>query len=430
MQEKFYDVIIFGASGYTGKYVIREGVKILKNLRWAVAGRNIQKLNETLRGIGDKINVDLSKIPIIIADVKDELSLINMTAQSKVIINCCGPYRFYGEQVVKACIETGTSHVDVSGEPQYMETMQLKYNDAAREKQIIIVSACGYDSIPADLGTIFLQKNFNGTLNSIETFLRPHFKNNYTPSGPGVNFTTYESAVYGFAHASEIGAVRKQLFKNRVPQFAPKLPPQSTLHKSAEAYNRWCLSVPTADHSVILRSQKFFYENENQRPIKVRTYQTYDTLFNAFKVIIAGILLKIMTKYQCGVNALLKYPELFSFGFTSVEGPTEERNDNTDFELMFIGDGWKEIFEDTLRDINYPLNKRMITRVICNNPLYGSAAKAVLLAAETIINEYNSIPKGVISPAAAFKNTNYIEKLQKHGFIFEIVKVDELKSKL
>lgn len=80
-----------------------------------------------------------------------------------MIINCCGPYRFFGETVVKACVDTSTHHVDVSGEPQYMELMQLKYNDIAKEKGIYIVSACGFDSIPTDLGITFLQNNFKGT---------------------------------------------------------------------------------------------------------------------------------------------------------------------------------------------------------------------------------------------------------------------------
>ena len=71
-------------------------------------------------------------------------------------------YRFYGETIVKACIEAGASHVDISGEPQYLEQMQLLYSKAAEEKNIYIVGACGFDSVPADMGTIFLQDNFKG----------------------------------------------------------------------------------------------------------------------------------------------------------------------------------------------------------------------------------------------------------------------------
>ena len=71
----------------------------------------------------------------------------------------------------RACVETATSHLDISGEPQYMENMQVKYDKAAKEKGIYIVSACGWDSIPCDLGTQFLKKHFNGELNAVETFM-------------------------------------------------------------------------------------------------------------------------------------------------------------------------------------------------------------------------------------------------------------------
>lgn len=115
MSSERLDVVIFGASGYTGKYTVFEGVIVLKGLKWGVAGRNKQKLESTLQEMGKKAGQDLSNTPIIIADVKDQQSLIDMAKKAKVVVNCCGPYRHWGEQVVKACIEAGTNHVDVSG---------------------------------------------------------------------------------------------------------------------------------------------------------------------------------------------------------------------------------------------------------------------------------------------------------------------------
>lgn len=69
-------------------------------------------------------------------------------------------------------MNAGTHHVDVSGEPQYMEQMQLKYNDEANEKGVYIVSACGFDSIPADMGLQFFEKHFDGDVHSVETYLK------------------------------------------------------------------------------------------------------------------------------------------------------------------------------------------------------------------------------------------------------------------
>lgn len=107
---------------------------------------------------------DLNSVPIIIADIEDEESIKKMTAQAKVIVNCCGPYLLYGEVVVKACIETGTHHLDIAAEPQFMEKMELKYNKAAEEKGVYIVSSCGFGSVPTDLGVLFLEKHFEGCI--------------------------------------------------------------------------------------------------------------------------------------------------------------------------------------------------------------------------------------------------------------------------
>jgi short subunit dehydrogenase-like uncharacterized protein len=69
-------------------------------------------------------------------------------------------YRFYGEQIVKQCIESKSHHLDISGEPEYLEKMQLKYNEEAYKNGVYIVGSCGFDSVPADFGLIFTQKNF------------------------------------------------------------------------------------------------------------------------------------------------------------------------------------------------------------------------------------------------------------------------------
>lgn len=160
------DIIIFGASGFTGKHTIPYVYKFAKadgrSLTWGVAGRSEQKVKAALDEAAKKLEVTFDDIPIITADVDDEESLKRMAERARIVVNCCGPYRFYGEPVVKACIEAGTHHVDVSGEPQYMESIQLKYHKAAEEKGVYVISACGFDSIPTDLGVVFLQEKFEG----------------------------------------------------------------------------------------------------------------------------------------------------------------------------------------------------------------------------------------------------------------------------
>lgn len=116
------DLVVFGASGFTGKYTVKHLNKISKekssNFTWGVAGRNKEKILKALAEVLGNEDAEISKIPIIIADLGDVNSLNEMAKQAKVILNCCGPYRFYGEPVIKACVENKTHHVDVSGEPQ------------------------------------------------------------------------------------------------------------------------------------------------------------------------------------------------------------------------------------------------------------------------------------------------------------------------
>lgn len=88
----------------------------------------------------------------------------------QIVLNCCGPYRFYGEMVVKACIANGTHHVDISGEPQYIDKMQIKYNDLAQEKGVYVVSSCAYESIPAEMGVLYAEKNFPGKISKYEVY--------------------------------------------------------------------------------------------------------------------------------------------------------------------------------------------------------------------------------------------------------------------
>lgn len=255
MAERELDVIIFGASGFTGKYTVYESVKLLKNFKWGVAGRNKQKLEAVLKEMGEKADTDLTATPIIIADVDDPESLRKMAEKCRVVINCTGPYRLWGEPVVKACTGAGTHQVDVTGEPQYMERMVLEYNDKAKETGSYIVSACGFDSIPVDMGVVFLEKHFEGVVNSVEQYLTAN-TNEVESGGAIIHYGTWASMVHGLANWSELKDLRKRLFKEKLPAFEPKLKARGAVHKS-EKLGKFCLPFLGADPSVVYRSQRY-----------------------------------------------------------------------------------------------------------------------------------------------------------------------------
>ncbi|GAB0099967.1 saccharopine dehydrogenase-like oxidoreductase [Sergentomyia squamirostris] len=422
------DVVIFGATGFTGRCAVERGFDFLTKLKWGIAGRNQGKLDSLKTEIGSKLSKDLSEIPVILADVADEASLKKMAEQAKVVVNCCGPYRHFGEAVVKACIASGAHHVDVSGEPQYMERMQLEYDEAAREAGVYIVSACGFDSIPADLGTIFHEKQFDGVVNSVETYLVTKAK------GPGasVHYGTWESAIYGLAHANELRSLRTKLFKERLPSMKPSLKNRSIIHRAPIVRNAVCLPFLGSDRSVVMRSQRFLFETQKKRPVQVRTYMSVGTYFNALLFILGGAIFSLLVRFSLGRQLLLAYPTLFSFGFASHEGPSDEKRKSMQFNMYFQGQGWSEALvegEDQYKD---PPTKKLLTKVSGTDFGYGNTAGALLLCATTILNEHTKMPGkgGVLAPGAAFGNTSLIDELIKHKvFNFEVVSSQEDSKK-
>ncbi|XP_017100340.2 saccharopine dehydrogenase-like oxidoreductase [Drosophila bipectinata] len=422
------DVIIFGASGFTGKYTVLEAVTVLGGLRWGIAGRNPEKLRATLKEVGVKAKKDLSQVPVIIADVNDEAALLEMAKKCRIVVNTAGPYRFYGENVVKACIEAGTHHVDVSGEPQYMETCQLKYDQLARQKGVYVVSACGFDSIPADMGVIFLEKNFDGVVNSVESFLESGIKQGEgsNDSSAGLNYGTWESAIYGLAHSDELRGIRQQLYPQKLPKFYPVLRPRPLLFRSSEV-DKVCLPFPGSDRSVVMRSQRFFYNQDMKRPVQMQAYVGFSSWMIASVVIFFASIFGLLSKFKIGRTLLLKYPKLFSGGLASREGPSEDSMERTFFKMTFKAVGWPRTDRLAEGSDQYtePPTKTLMVRVSGMNPGYGATCVALLCTALTILRESEKMPNngGVLTPAAAFSKTTLISELEKHehGMKFEIL---------
>lgn len=150
------DIIVYGATGYTGKLVCEYLQTKYGNdgeVRWGIAGRNKDKLQAVVDQFG------LGDIPVMIADSDDTDSLDAMASACRVVLNTAGPYMKYGSTVVESCARLGTDHVDLNGEPLWMNEVLTQYEDAARESGARIVFSCGFDSIPTDLGVQFLQEH-------------------------------------------------------------------------------------------------------------------------------------------------------------------------------------------------------------------------------------------------------------------------------
>lgn len=149
-----FDLIIWGATGFTGNLVCDYINKNYneRELRWAIAGRNKKKILK----LQQKLKIDDSRT--IIADSYDKDSLVKMVKKSKVVCTTVGPYAKYGTNLVEACIEGETNYCDITGETQWIRRIIDRFHAKAKEKNIKIINSCGFDSIPSDMGVFYSQK--------------------------------------------------------------------------------------------------------------------------------------------------------------------------------------------------------------------------------------------------------------------------------
>ncbi|GJQ68963.1 hypothetical protein Trydic_g6148 [Trypoxylus dichotomus] len=341
-----------------------------------------------------------------------------MASKAKIIINAVGPYRFYGEAVVKACLARSTHYIDVTGEPEFMEMIQLHYHEEALKKHVYLISACGMDSVPCDVGVIFIMKNFNGTLNSIEAYFNM-IEDQYP--GPIFNYATWESAVHSLANYKKLTEIRSKLFANRLPLRKPKLMLRKSIFKH-EPTQRWYIPFPGADRSVMLRTQRYFYEKHNQRPIQIQCYCGFEEYYNAVLAVLLGSIFRVLCKYQWTRTLLLNHPKLFSFGMFNREGPSDEKQENSIFDICIEGEGWDEKPLEPTDEFKTPPNKKISANVGARNPAYGATSIAVVLCAVMVLTESEKLPNGggCYTPGVAFANTSLIAKLNKYGIKFEI----------
>lgn len=156
MTEKTFDIVVYGATGYTGQLIVEYLNQQYGNgneITWAIAGRNLTKLEAVRDSSGLAADTAL-----IVADFTNEASMQAMVDSTKTIISTVGPYQIYGELLINLCASSGTDYVDLCGEPVWMRQMIDTYDKKAKASGARIVFSCGIDSIPSDMGIHYLQK--------------------------------------------------------------------------------------------------------------------------------------------------------------------------------------------------------------------------------------------------------------------------------
>ncbi|XP_056641783.1 saccharopine dehydrogenase-like oxidoreductase [Diorhabda sublineata] len=431
MSEDRLDFLLLGATGVTGMYCIPVLQELSKengrNFTWGVAGRSEKKIKDVLAQVGDKIGVDLSSTPIVLADVNDDESLLKMARKTKILINLCGPYNTLGLPVVEACVIAGTHHLDISGEPEYINSLPEKFNNIAKEKGLYIVSACGLDCLPSDLGLTYLNEKFDGTLNSVVVHANMWFESR--DDGPIINFGTWESFVYAVKHGLQFKEMKKVICPEKKYNFRPKLK-VCHLPRYSKTVNGWTMYSVACDKLVMEETQKFLYENENRRPVQVDMLVHVQTFWNFLTLQLILLLCMILAPFRCGRWLLLNYPHIFTAGYlkTKDKTPSEETVENCWYQNTFYGEGWKEKLTDKDQEFTVPPNKSILARFKTRNPAYRFSSYAIVAAAIMISSEKEKLPKngGVYSPGAAFSKTSLMEYLINKCCSFEIIEEKDL----
>jgi len=161
--DKDIDIIIYGATGFTGQLCVKYFQSLETQAKWAIAGRNQEKL----RKVAEE---NLSEVEILIADSDDEVALDNLTLRAKVILSTAGPFHRYGSKLVASCVKNNTHYVDITGENFWVKGLIENHHEEAARKGIRIIPSCGFDSIPSDLGTFFAAKSLGKPIKRIESF--------------------------------------------------------------------------------------------------------------------------------------------------------------------------------------------------------------------------------------------------------------------
>ena len=240
--DREYDVVLFGATGFTGGLTAEYlAANAPAGLRWAVAGRNETKLAAARERFG---------VPSVRADSTDPESMAAVATATRVVASTVGPFITHGEPLVAACADAGTAYLDLTGEPEFVDTMYLRHHRRAAATGARLIHAAGFDSIPHDLGVQYaveqLPRNVPITMTGM-------IRAGGTPSGG-----TFASALTGFARG------RQTLQAHRERRRAEPRPQGRSVRLERGRIHRrdgfWAVPLPTIDPQIVATSARALEE--------------------------------------------------------------------------------------------------------------------------------------------------------------------------
>jgi short subunit dehydrogenase-like uncharacterized protein len=377
-----FDIIVYGATGYTGRLVAeylahhygKDGP------RWAMAGRSAEKLAEVRDLIGAPADT-----PLVVADSNDPASLAAMAEQTRVVVTTVGPYQLYGEPVLRACVAAGTDYTDLCGEPVWMRQMVDALHQQAKDTGARVAFSSGFDSIPFDLGVFMLQQEA---------------KARFGAPAPRVKCRV-RAMVGGFSGgtAASLGATLKALAAN--PSLIPIMQSPFGLTPGFEGPEQPAGDKPFLDEATGSWAAPFIMAVINTKNVHRTNFlrgHPYGTDFVYDEMVLTGP----GEQGQAIADHIAKTPMIGGPNDPKPgEGPSAEERLNGHYDVLFVGempDG---------REIRYGVKGRY-------DPGYGSTSR---MLAETGIALLSCKAEGAIATPGALLGEALVERLRQHAEI-------------
>ena len=385
-ETKKYDFIVFGATGFTGKLVVEYLVeRYLGNpeIKWALAGRNLEKL----KSVAKSKNVP-DEICLFTADSNDKTSVENLVSKTRCILTVVGPYQLYGNNIIESCAKSGTDYVDLCGEPGWMHEKINEYSDISKESGSRIVFSCGFDSIPFDLGVLFLQNEI------IKRFNKP---------APNVRGRVRAmNGEFSGGTAASLGATMSALKEK--PELFAVLANPFALSNGFIGPDQPADNKPVYDEKLDSWVAPFFMAPINTKNIH-RSNALMDHIYgedfcyNEMWIQGTGDEGKAAADFISKSNPLSNAPQ-------PGEGPSRESRENGNYDLLFCGD-----IDD--KSIHVSVTGDM-------DPGYGSTSKMITESAVCLVKECDDL-KGGIYTSASSMGTKLIKRLEDNaGLTFKL----------
>ena len=389
MSEREFDLVVFGASGYTGKLVaeyIQNEYGGDQSLKWALAGRNKDKL----AGIKEDLNLE-SDFTILKVDSNDQESLDAMTSAAKCILTTVGPYQLYGSNLVESCAKNGTDYVDLTGEPGWMYEMINEHKEAAKKSGARIVFSCGFDSIPFDLGVYFVQQAVRDKFGKPAQHVRGRVK--------------AMNGEFSGGTIASLGATMATLKEK--PELIKVLANPFSLTEGFEGPTQLDDSKVLLDEKLNMWVAPFVMAPINTKNIhrsNALLGHEYGEDFCYDEMMIAG-------EGEEGKQIADAMTSANPMGGEDVpqpgEGPSQESREQGNYDVQFFA------------DIDEGCIEARVTGDM--DPGYGSTSKMITESAMCLIHDCNDLSGGIYTPAPAMGNKLIKRLIEKAGLTFDII---------